>query len=72
MAAVRDYRYELPRLQRERKMIQAGRRGADHALLEGGPLPLTGAVSSGFAERTVLRALQRLVDPYWQFARPFP
>jgi len=69
VAAVRDYLRELPRLLKERKMIQAGRRVADRALLKGGPLPLTDAVSSSFAERAVVRALQRLVDAYWRFAR---
>ena len=69
MAAVRDYWRELPRLLRERKMVQADRRVSDRALLKGGPLPLTGAVSSSFAERAVVRTLQRLVDAYWRFAR---
>ena len=70
MAAVRDYWRELPRLLRVRKIVQAGRRSADRALLKGGPLPLTGAVSLSFAERIVVCALQRFVDAYWRFARP--
>ncbi len=68
-AAVRDYWRELPRLLKERKIVQAARHVSDCALLKGGPLPLTDAVSSSFAERMVVRALQLLVDAYWRFAR---
>lgn len=69
-AAVRDYCRELPRLLRERRVVQAGRRTADRFLLKDGLLPLTAAVNSTRAERIVVNALQATVNAYWRIVRP--
>ena len=70
LIAVRDYWRELPRLLRDRKAVQAGRLVGDRSLLKGGPLPLTGAVTSTSAERLVVSALQSVVNVYWRIVRP--
>jgi GT2 family glycosyltransferase len=70
LAAVRDYWRELPRLLRDRGAVQASRRIGDRSLLKGGPLPLTDALRATLVERTVVGALQVVVNAYWRIVRP--
>ncbi len=69
LAAVRDYWRELPRLLRDRRVVQTGRRIGDRALLKSGPLPLTSAIRATTAERAAVGALQGVLNAYWRIAR---
>jgi GT2 family glycosyltransferase len=69
-AALRSWWRELPRLRRERAVLQRSRIETDAVVLRGGPLPLTLAVRNRPLARFAIGILQAIVNAYWRVVRP--
>jgi GT2 family glycosyltransferase len=70
-AALRSWWRELPRLRRDRAVLQSARVAGDALVLRGGPLPLTVSVRNRPLARFAIATLQTVVNAYWRVARPF-
>jgi hypothetical protein len=70
-SALASWWRELPRLRRDRRVLQRARVATDGLVLRGGPLPLTVAVTERGVARAAIGMLEAVVNAYWRVAGRF-